>query len=247
MKYIFGNWKMNHGPAEAENFFRELSQGELPEPSQCKIGIATPSPLLSECSKLIKELEIPVELSSQNCHWEKNGAFTGELSPLLLRELGINWTLVAHSERRQFFGETNESANKRIKGALEAGLNVIYCIGETLEQRESGQTEEVLSQQLKEGLKELDPSSCQGKLVIAYEPVWAIGTGKTATPELAENTHKFIISTLSPNFDLPVIYGGSVKPENASELMGSPSIHGALVGGASLNSDSFLKIIAGAL
>ncbi len=172
---------------------------------------------------------------AQNVHWEPHGAYTGEVSPHMLSELGVRGSLVGHSERRQLFGETDAMVARRARSALEAGLGVIACVGETLEQRESGDTELVLKIQV-EAIA--FAAGEHEQLVIAYEPVWAIGTGRTATPEQAEEAHRFIKALL----DRPVLYGGSVKPENAAELLSQPSIDGALVGGASLEPDSFAAI-----
>jgi triosephosphate isomerase len=168
---------------------------------------------------------------AQSCHWAADGAFTGEVSAPMLQELGVYGTLVGHSERRQLFGETDETVGRRVRAALEAGLHVIACVGETEAEREAGETDEVLRRQL--AVLEPDES-----LVIAYEPVWAIGTGKTATPEIAEAAHETIKSVI----DAPVLYGGSVKPDNAAELLAQPAIDGALVGGASLDVESFAAI-----
>jgi triosephosphate isomerase len=186
-----------------------------------------------------------VILSSQNVFYEEKGAYTGEIAPLMLKDIGCQYAIIGHSERRQYFGETDETVNKRIKAALAAGLKVIFCIGEMLEQREAGKTNDVLSEQLTGGLKEIGLDD----IVIAYEPVWAIGTGVTATPEQAQETHKFIRGKLAGMYDadtadkVRVLYGGSVKPENVRELMGCPDIDGALVGGASLKPDSFEKLV----
>jgi triosephosphate isomerase len=168
---------------------------------------------------------------AQNVHWEREGAFTGEISAPLLQELGVVGAIVGHSERRRYFGETDETVAKRTREALDAGLRVIACVGETEEQREDGKTEDVLRRQV-------DVLWRHENLVLAYEPVWAIGTGKTATPEIAQEAHAFIKSLL----DLPVLYGGSVKPENAGELLAQPDVDGALVGGASLDIESFVAI-----
>ena len=168
---------------------------------------------------------------AQNCHWEAEGAFTGEVSAPMLRELGVYGTLVGHSERRQYFGETDETVGKRVRAALDAGLHVIACVGETEAEREAGETEAVLRRQL----AVLEPDD---NLVIAYEPVWAIGTGKSATPQIAQAAHEIVRSVI----DAPVLYGGSVKPENAAELLSEPAIDGALVGGAALDVDSFAAI-----
>jgi triosephosphate isomerase len=168
---------------------------------------------------------------AQNVHWEPEGAFTGEISAPMLLELGIAGTLVGHSERRQYFGETDEGVALRTRAALDAGLTVIACVGETLEQREAGETADVLRRQV----SVLEPHE---RLVVAYEPVWAIGTGRTATPEIAQQAHELIKSLL----DVPVLYGGSVKPDNAAGLFAQPDVDGALVGGASLDVDSFRAI-----
>ncbi len=173
---------------------------------------------------------------AQNVHWDDEGAFTGEVSAPMLRELGVAGAIVGHSERRQYFGETDETTAKRAAAALAAGLGVIACVGETEAEREAGETEEVLSRQV--GALPRDE-----RLVVAYEPVWAIGTGKTATPELAQAAHAFIKSLL----DVPVLYGGSVKPENAAELLAQQSVDGALVGGASLDPDSFTAVCRAAI
>jgi triosephosphate isomerase len=164
-------------------------------------------------------------------HWEGEGAFTGEVSPAMLRELGVYGAIVGHSERRQYFGETDATTAKRARAALDAGLSVIACVGETEAQREAGETEDVLRRQV-------SVLEAEDNLVVAYEPVWAIGTGKTATPEMAQEAHALIKSLL----DVPVLYGGSVKPENAAEILAQPAVDGALVGGASLDVESFASI-----
>jgi triosephosphate isomerase len=176
-------------------------------------------------------VESGATIYAQNVHWAKEGAFTGEISAAMLQELGVRGAIVGHSERRQLFGETDETVARRAAAALEAGLGVIACVGETEPERESGATEDVLRRQLA-------VLEAGAGLVVAYEPVWAIGTGKTATPELAQQAHAFIKSLL----DSPVLYGGSVKPENAAELLSQPDVNGALVGGASLEVDSFTTI-----
>src|SRR5204862_6199314 len=168
---------------------------------------------------------------AQNVHWEAEGAFTGEVSAPMLRELGVYGAIVGHSERRQFFGETDEGVGRRTRAALDAGLSVIACVGETEDEREAGETEDVLRRQL-------SVLEAEDNLVIAYEPVWAIGTGKTATPELAQEAHGFIKGLI----DAPVLYGGSVKPDSAADLLAQPDVDGALVGGASLDLDSFTAL-----
>ena len=224
---IAGNWKMFKGPAEAAGFCRALRDTELPD--EVDVVVCPPFPSLEAAVQALAGTEIGV--FAQNCHWAADGAFTGEVSASMLQELGVYGTLVGHSERRQLFGETDESVARRVRACLEAGLDVIACVGETEAEREAGETEAVLRTQL--AALEADD-----KLVIAYEPVWAIGTGKTATPEMAEAAHRAI----KEQIDVPVLYGGSVKPDNAAELLGQPSIDGALVGGASLDVASFAAI-----
>ncbi len=221
---IAGNWKMFKGPDEARTFLDDFD-------APAGVDVVFCPPFLS----LSAAVESGRTIYAQNVHWEPSGAYTGEVSPKMLLELGVQGSLVGHSERRQLFGDTDESVARRARAALESGLGVIACVGETLEQREAGDTELVLKIQV-EAIA--FAAGEHEQLVIAYEPVWAIGTGKTATPELAEEAHRFIKSLL----DRPVLYGGSVKPENAAELLAQPSIDGALVGGASLEPDSFAAI-----
>jgi triosephosphate isomerase (TIM) len=221
---IAGNWKMFKGPGETRAF---LDGFEAPE----GVDVVFCPPDIS----LAAAVETGQTVYAQNVHWEPSGPYTGEVSPTMLVELGVQGALVGHSERRQLFGETDEMVARRARSALEAGLGVIACVGETLEQRESGDTELVLKIQV-EAIS--FAAGAHEGLVIAYEPVWAIGTGKTATPELAEEAHAFIKGLL----DRPVLYGGSVKPENAAELLSQTSVDGALVGGASLDPDSFAAI-----
>jgi triosephosphate isomerase len=226
MTLIAGNWKMFKGPAEAAAFCRELRDADL---GDADVVVCPPYVSLAESVQALAGTEIGV--FAQSCHWAADGAFTGEVSAPMLQELGVYGTLVGHSERRQLFGETDETVGRRVRAALEAGLHVIACVGETEAEREAGETDEVLRRQL--AVLEPDES-----LVIAYEPVWAIGTGKTATPEIAEAAHETIKSVI----DAPVLYGGSVKPDNAAELLAQPAIDGALVGGASLDVESFAAI-----
>jgi len=209
---IAGNWKMFRGPEPAALAGLDAI-------------VCPPFTRLGDC------VEAGLTTYAQNVHWEKEGAFTGEISAPLLLELGAVGSLVGHSERRQYFGETDETVARRARAALDAGLSVIACVGETQEQRERDETEAVLRRQL----SVLEPHP---DLVLAYEPVWAIGTGLTATPEMAEDAHAFIKSIL----DVPVLYGGSVKPDNAAGLLAQPDVDGALVGGASLDVDSFQAI-----
>src|SRR5579884_476513 len=214
---IVGNWKMFRGPEPAA-----LAGLDAPD---LDVVVCPPFTRLRDC------VDAGLTTFAQNVHWEDEGAFTGEISAPLLLELGVAGSLVGHSERRQYFGETDETVSRRTGAALDAGLRVIACVGETREQRERGETEDVLRRQL----SVLEPHP---ELVLAYEPVWAIGTGLTATPEIAQEAHAFIKSLL----DAPVLYGGSVKPDNAAALLAQPDVDGALVGGASLEIDSFKAI-----
>jgi triosephosphate isomerase (TIM) len=224
---IAGNWKMFKGPTEAGDFCRALRDAELP--SGVDVVVCPPFVSLAAAVQVLAGTEVGV--FAQNCHWDADGAFTGEVSAPMLRELGVYGTLVGHSERRQYFGETDATVGKRVRAALDAGLHVIACVGETETEREAGETETVLRRQL----AVLEPDD---NLVIAYEPVWAIGTGKSATPQIAQAAHEVVRSVI----DAPVLYGGSVKPENAAELLSQPAIDGALVGGAALDVESFAAI-----
>jgi len=226
VKLIAANWKMYKGPAEAAEFCVGLREHEF---EGVGIVVCPPYVSLAVAVQLLAGTEIAV--AAQNAHWEAEGPYTGEISPTMLRELGVYGVIVGHSERRQYFGDTDELVGRRAAGALAAGLFVIACVGETEAEREAGETEDVLRRQL----SVFEPDD---NLVVAYEPVWAIGTGKTATPELAQEAHTFLKSLL----DVPVLYGGSVKPENADELLAQPDVDGALVGGASLEVESFTEI-----
>ena len=220
---VAGNWKMFAGPDPAE------LATELAGIEGVDIVVAPPYTGLAAC------VQAGLTAYAQNVHWEPEGPFTGEISAPMLNELGVTGAIVGHSERRQYFGETDEGVARRARAALAAGLHVIACVGETQEERDGGDTEMVLRIQV-DAIRE----ACLGqhRLVLAYEPVWAIGTGRTATPEQAQEAHAFIKSLL----DRPVLYGGSVKPDNAEELMAQPDVDGALVGGASLDIDSFASI-----
>jgi triosephosphate isomerase (TIM) len=224
---IVGNWKMFKGPAEAREFCVSLREVELPD--DVDVVVCPPYVSLADAVQVLAGTEIGV--FAQNCHWDEEGAFTGEVSASMLRELGVYGTLVGHSERRQLFGETDETVALRTQAALAAGLHVIACVGETDGERDAGETAAVLHRQV--SVLEADDN-----LVIAYEPVWAIGTGKSATPDMARKAHE----TIKELLDLPVLYGGSVKPENAAELLAHAAVDGALVGGASLDVDSFAAI-----
>jgi triosephosphate isomerase len=225
---IAGNWKLNKGPAETEDFCRALRE-RLDGLEGVDVAVCPPYVSLDAAVRTLADTQVAVV--AQNVHWAESGAFTGEVSAAMLLELGVYGTLVGHSERRQFFGETDETVRKRVEAALEAGLWVIACVGELEEERERGETEAVLRRQLA-------VLEAHENLVIAYEPVWAIGTGRTATPEQAQEAHALIHDRI----DVPVLYGGSVKPDNAAELLAQPDVDGALVGGASLDLDSFEAI-----
>ena len=223
---IAGNWKMYKGPAETAEFCLGLRAQEL---DGVEVVVCPPFVSLAVAVQLLAGTEIAV--AAQNVHWEDEGAYTGEVSASMLREVGVYGAIIGHSERRQYFGDTDETVGKRVHAALQAGLFVIACIGETEEERERSETEDVLRRQL----SVLEPDD---NLVLAYEPVWAIGTGKTATPEMAQEAHALIKSLHATR----VLYGGSVKPENAAELLGQPDVDGALVGGASLDPASFSSL-----
>ena len=226
MKLIAGNWKMYKGPGAAAEFCLRLREEEL---EGVDVVVAPPFVSLAVAVQLLAGTEIAV--AAQNVHWEEEGAYTGEISPAMLLELGVYGAIVGHSERRQYFGENDETAGARARGALAAGMFVIGCVGETEAERERGETESVLRRQV-------SAFEADDNFVLAYEPVWAIGTGKTATPEIAQQAHAFIKSVL----DVPVLYGGSVKPDNAAVLLSQPDVDGALVGGASLELESFTAI-----
>lgn len=241
-KILAGNWKMHKNREECRAFFKAFKE-KVTKPDGLDIMIAAPYTQLETAKE---EADPATWILAQNVHFEDKGAFTGEVSAAMLKELGVSGTLIGHSERRQYFGETDATVAKKTKAALAAGLSAIVCIGETLEQREAGQMEDVLSTQLKQGL---DGVSYDPALVIAYEPVWAIGTGKTATPEQAQSAHAFIRGQLAKLFNeghsrsIPILYGGSMKPGNVSELTSQPDIDGGLVGGASLSADDFADMV----
>jgi triosephosphate isomerase len=226
MKLIAGNWKMYKGTAETAEFCLGLREEDL---HGADVVVCPPFVSLAVAVQLLAGTEIAV--AAQNVHWEEDGAYTGEVSAAMLLELGVYGAIVGHSERRQYFGETDEGVGRRARGALDAGMFVIGCVGETEDERERGETESVLRRQV-------SAFEADDNLVLAYEPVWAIGTGKTATPEIAQEAHAVIKSVL----DVPVLYGGSVKPDNASILLSQPDVDGALVGGASLELESFVAI-----
>jgi triosephosphate isomerase len=239
------NWKMHFTVAEAVALVEELEEG-ITRFGDREVVVAPPFTALAGVASVLAGS--PILLAAQNCYWESQGAYTGEISPPMLRDLGCDYVIVGHSERRQYFGETNESINRKVLALLSLALEPILCIGETLEKREAGKTLDVLADQLSGALAGVEEKQA-GRLVLAYEPVWAIGTGLTATPEQAQEAHAFIRKSLAKRFDNTVanntriLYGGSVKPENVDELMAQPDIDGALVGGASLTAASFIGIV----
>lgn len=240
---IAANWKMHKTTEETREFITQFVP-LVEDVQDVEIVIAPPFTSLAVAAKFLKGSNI--KLAAQNLFWEEKGAFTGEISAVMLKDVDCEYVIVGHSERRQYFGETDETVNKRIKAAHDAGLNVIMCVGETLEERESGKTFDVLKTQLVGGLKDIQ---AHDMLVIAYEPVWAIGTGKTATPEQAQEAHQFIREQLAGIYGaqeaqkIRILYGGSVKPENVASLMAQQDVDGGLVGGASLKPESFAKIV----
>jgi triosephosphate isomerase (TIM) len=244
-KVIAANWKMYKTPDQTRDFFREF----LPlVANHTRDEIVVCPPFLDLSAALASAKGSNVAIGAQNVHWKEEGAFTGETSVKQLLALDIHWVIIGHSERRQYFGETDDTVNLRLKTALEAGLTPICCVGEVLEEREAGATEDVLRRQCVRAFHAISAKKA-AKLIIAYEPVWAIGTGKTATPEIAAEAHAVIRQEASRIFgeefaaNLRILYGGSVKPENASALMAQPEIDGALVGGASLDPGSFAAIV----
>ncbi|ACF13008.1 Triose-phosphate isomerase [Chloroherpeton thalassium ATCC 35110] len=248
-KFVAGNWKMNKDLLGAVSLATEILQLLGDEAPTCEVAIA-PTFL---CQQAVFQVidESAIKLAAQNCFYEDQGAYTGEISAAMLRNSGCEYVILGHSERRQYFNETDEIVNKKVKNALSVELDVIMCVGETLEQRESGVTKSVVETQVRGGLKDLTAEDMKS-VVIAYEPVWAIGTGKTATPEQAQEVHAFIRGIVKDMFgeevanELRIQYGGSVKTSNAKELFGMPDIDGGLIGGASLNAEDFVEIIKSA-
>ena len=240
-----GNWKMFKTPAETTAFFDRF-RGLVERSEHCEIVICPPFPDLPAAVAAAQGTRIGV--GAQNMFWAKEGAYTGEVSGPMLRSLGCSHAIIGHSERRQYFGETNETVLKKTLAALGAGLTPIVCVGETLEHREAGQTEAVLLDQCQNGTSGLTAEQF-ARILIAYEPVWAIGTGKTATPEIAADAHRVIRAFARSAFgqeaanQLRILYGGSVKPDNVKGLMAQPEIDGTLVGGASLDPISFASIV----
>jgi triosephosphate isomerase (TIM) len=245
-KIIAANWKMNMTTNEAEGFL-ETFLLELGDEKRLDVVILPPFTAISKVSEWLTDVQ-NVKVGAQNMHWEKPGAFTGEICAPMLRELFVRYVVIGHSERRTYFGETDEIVNKKAKAVLAATMTPIVCIGETLDERDAGQVESVLEKQLRGSLADITPTQLEN-VVLAYEPVWAIGTGRTATPQQAQEAHAFIRTVLTSMVDaataakVRIQYGGSVKPTNTAELMAQPDIDGALVGGASLDPRGFAEII----
>ena len=248
-KIIAANWKMNMTQADSERFVETFLR-DCGEIIDVEVVIVPPFTSIAKVMEALGRAH-NIKVGAQNMYWEKSGAFTGEISAALLRDLFVHYVVLGHSERRTLFGETDEMVNRKVRAAHEATLRPIVCIGETLEQRDKGNVEKILSIQLRGSLADLTPKELQ-ETVIAYEPVWAIGTGRNATPQQAQEAHAFIRHTLREMADdataerVRIQYGGSVKPENARELMSQSDIDGALVGGASLDPRSFAQIVKAA-
>jgi triosephosphate isomerase len=245
-KIIAANWKMNMTAREAASFMDVLNLEMKPD-NAVDVVIIPPFTAVPAVSELVSS-QSRVALGAQNMHWESNGAYTGEVSAAMLKEFYVHWVVIGHSERRQYFCETDETVNKKVKAAHASLIRPIICIGESLEERDGGKVEEVLDRQLRQGLADVEADKMTDS-VLAYEPVWAIGTGRTASPDQAQEAHAFIRKTLADIFDedtanrVRIQYGGSVKPDNTKDLMSQPDVDGALVGGASLDARSFAKII----
>ncbi|WP_164219558.1 triose-phosphate isomerase [Virgibacillus sp. YIM 98842] len=242
---IAGNWKMNKTLQEAEAFVQEISD-KVPADSQVESIICSPFPFLPSLVEKAKETN--VKIAAQTMHESENGAYTGEVSPVMLEDIGITHVIVGHSERREYFAETDESVNRKVHAAFSHGLTPIVCVGETLEQREANKTMDHIESQVKKALKDVREDQVE-ETIIAYEPIWAIGTGKTASSEDANEVCAHIRQVVKAQFSeaaaekIVIQYGGSVKPANIKELLAQPDIDGALVGGASLEADSFLQLV----
>ena len=248
-KIIAGNWKMNIKPSETAALVKGVA--EATKDFAGKVDIVCCTPAIDVPAAIAAAEGTQVEIGAENCHWEASGAYTGEISTGMLLDAGAKYVIIGHSERRQYFGETDETVNLRTRAAIAAGLTAIVCVGETLEERDAGKLEEVSLRQMNVGLKDVTAADC-AKLVIAYEPVWAIGTGRTATPDQAQEVHALIRATLANLVGaetaetVRIQYGGSMKPGNAAELLAKKDIDGGLIGGAALKASYFACIIAAA-
>jgi triosephosphate isomerase len=239
--FIAANWKMNKTVGETLSFIEEFIS-LVKDISDVDIVIAPPFTSLYAASSALKNIDI--QISAQDIFYEDKGAYTGEISPAMLTDIGCTYVIIGHSERRQYFNETDSIVNKKIKAARKHGLGIIFCVGESLNEREAGKTFDMLKREINEGLNEVTADG----IVVAYEPIWAIGTGKTATPEQAQEAHKYIRERLADLYGdtanaIRILYGGSVTPDNIDSLMACEDVDGALVGGSSLKADSFAKIV----
>jgi triosephosphate isomerase (TIM) len=243
---VAGNWKMHGNPKACIGLAREIAENLQKRPASAQIAIAPPFTALLPVKEVINK--IPVALAAQNCHWEDSGAFTGEISPSMLREIGCNWVILGHSERRHIFGESDDMIARKITAVIKHGMRPIVCVGETLEQRKNEQTTAVIASQLDSALKGVTEDGID-KVEIAYEPVWAIGTGLNASAEQIRDTHAEIRNFLNARFgpargsQVRILYGGSVKADNADMIARIIAVNGVLVGGASLVADSFISIV----
>ncbi|MFO7981789.1 MAG: triose-phosphate isomerase [Candidatus Aminicenantes bacterium] len=243
--FIAGNWKLHKTISEAVLLTKKIHK-KVKKEKEAEIVIIPPFTALSEVKKVLSKSQILT--GAQDVFWEESGAYTGEIAPSMIKEAGCDFVVVGHSERRQYFGDTDDHVNKKIKSALNAGLFPIMCLGESLEERENNETFNKIKKQVNQGLKDLEADQIKN-VIIAYEPIWAIGTGRTATPEQAEEVHAFIRNQLTEMVGKEtsscaiILYGGSVKPKNAFSLIKEKNINGALIGGASLKADSFVDII----
>ncbi len=248
-KFVAGNWKMFTDLATARTLAAEVVQG-LAGDTRVRVAVCPPFPYLAQVGDVLEGS--PVELGGQNAYCEKEGAFTGEVSPAMLVDVGCRWVILGHSERRHKLGETDALINRKVVTALAVGLRVILCLGETLADREAGRAHEVVRQQVAGGLVNLTREDLK-RMVLAYEPVWAIGTGRNATPDQAQDAHAFIRGEIRRTFgeeaaaELPIQYGGSVKPDNAASLFGQRDVDGGLIGAASLKAVDFLAVVQAAL
>jgi triosephosphate isomerase (TIM) len=244
---IAGNWKMNFGPKEARAFFTDLSTHTSSVSGDNDVLLCVPFISIESALDAARKVQ-GVEVGAQNLHYQANGAYTGEISATMLKEMGLKYVIIGHSERREYFGETDEILAKKVAKALETGLTPILCVGEVLAQRKAGEQNQVVETQINGALKGLDAQQI-AKIVVAYEPVWAIGTGETASPEQAQEMHAYIrgklasISNQETADAVRILYGGSMNPKNAEELLGQPDVDGGLIGGASMKADSFNTIV----
>ena len=247
-KIIAGNWKMNVKPSETATLVKEVAEATK---MFANVEVVCCTPAIDIPAAVAAAAGTHVGVGAENAHWEAKGAFTGEISTGMLVDAGAKYVIIGHSERRQYFGETDETVNKRTRAVIASGLTAIVCVGETLEEREAGKLVEVIERQMNVGLKDVTPADCE-RLVIAYEPVWAIGTGKTATPDQAQEVHALIRATLAKLVGaetaetVRIQYGGSMKPTNAAELLAKKDIDGGLIGGAALKAADFAGIVAAA-